>query len=662
MEAASARMASRGQYQFDGFSPPRSTLQRFIYNACDPIANLEPNLALNLEIVDLINSKKGNAPREAAVTIVQLINHRNPNVSLLALSLLDNCVKNCGYPFQLQISTKEFLNELVRRFPERPPLRPSRVQSKILEAIEEWRQTICQTSRYKEDLGYIRDMHRLLLYKGYMFPEIRSEDAAVLNPSDNLQSAEEMEEEERAAQSAKLQELIRRGRPQDLQEANRLMKVMAGYDTRHKTDYRAKAAEEVAKVQQKARILEDMLQSHKEGDKIGDGDVFEELVSALQSAHPKIQKMCEEESDDAEAVAKLLEINDSIHRTIERYKLMKAGNVEAANKIAKGTLGTTTGVGKNAANELSLIDFDPEPTGAPAESSANGSLSLLDEGTATQSTPSQHRTVEDDLLGLSIGDNGSGSGTVGAISLGSNNNTTFTAPSGSIFGNPSSPPPSQSAFPQALSKANYDAFASLNSASPMSKPTTPAPPVQQQRAQSQVSVDPFASLISSSSRPATPSKQANTLQAKSQPLAAMSKPSTAPAGAQGDDEWTFESSLPETSTVKVLSSDVEIEFEPRRPAGASYILITARFSNMTNSHITNLHFQVAVEKSYSLQLKPQTGREMSPKARNAIQQEVLLNGVSPGKGNVVKMRFKVSYELKGQAQEQQGTVPSLGIS
>lgn len=63
-------------------------------------------------------------------------------------------------------------------------MRPSRVQHRILESIEEWRQTICQTSRYKEDLGFIRDMHRLLLYKGYMFPDIRHEDAAVLNPSD----------------------------------------------------------------------------------------------------------------------------------------------------------------------------------------------------------------------------------------------------------------------------------------------------------------------------------------------------------------------------------------------------------------------------------------------------------------------------------------------
>jgi ADP-ribosylation factor-binding protein GGA len=216
-----------------------------------------------------------------------------------------------------------------------------------------------------------------------------------------------MEEEEKAAQSAKLQELIRRGGPEDLQEANRLMKIMAGYDTRSKTDYRAKAAEEVGKVQQKARLLEERLEDFKEGDTMTEDDVYAELASALQSAHPKIQKMCEEESDDHEAVAKLLEINDSIHRTVERYKLMKKGDVAAAAQIAKGTLGTSTGVGKNAANELSLIDFGGEETNgnsaaAPAAESSPGGL-------------------EDDLLGLSMGDSTYGQG--GGISLGFGNNT-----------------------------------------------------------------------------------------------------------------------------------------------------------------------------------------------------------------------------------------------
>jgi ADP-ribosylation factor-binding protein GGA len=217
-----------------------------------------------------------------------------------------------------------------------------------------------------------------------------------------------MEEEEKAAQSAKLQELIRRGGPEDLQEANRLMKIMAGYDTRQKTDYRAKAAEEVGKVQQKARLLEERLEGFKPGDVMTEGDVYEELASALQSAHPKIQRMCEEESDDHEAVAKLLEINDSIHRTVERYKLMKKGDVDAASKIAKGTLGTSTGVSKNAANELSLIDFD-------GDGEINGSSS------APAASGSSAGGLEDDLLGLSMGEASFGQG--GGISLGFGNNT-----------------------------------------------------------------------------------------------------------------------------------------------------------------------------------------------------------------------------------------------
>lgn len=113
--------------------------------------------------------------------------------------------------------------------------------------------------------------------------------------------------------------------------------------------------------------------------------------------------MCEEESDDPEAVHKLLEINDSIHRTIERYKLVKKGDWEAATRIPKGTLGTTTGVSKNANNQLSLIDFDPEP---PAGASTNGNGAPAATG---------GNSLENDLLGLSIDEPAPA---VGGISLG----------------------------------------------------------------------------------------------------------------------------------------------------------------------------------------------------------------------------------------------------
>ena len=103
------------------------------------------------------------------MTIVRIVNNRNPHISLLALALLETLVQQCGYAFQLQIATKEFLNELVRRFPERPPTMPGPVMLKILELINSWKETICVDSRYKEDFGNIRDMHRLLMLKGYRF-------------------------------------------------------------------------------------------------------------------------------------------------------------------------------------------------------------------------------------------------------------------------------------------------------------------------------------------------------------------------------------------------------------------------------------------------------------------------------------------------------------
>ena len=225
-----------------------------------------------------------------------------------------------------------------------------------------------------------------------------------------------MEEEEREAQSAKLQELIRRGTPEDLREANQLMKVMAGYDTRSKVDYRAKAAEDVAKIQEKARLLEERLAHFKPGDKMTDGDVFSELAAALSSAQPKIQKMCEEESDDHEAVAKLLEINDSIHRTVERYKLLKKGDIDGANQIAAGApVPAAGGSGKSATNELSLIDLD-------ADAGANGASSSGQGVTAMGSTG-----VENDLLGLSIGET-SNFGQTGGIALGFGANTSTSSP------------------------------------------------------------------------------------------------------------------------------------------------------------------------------------------------------------------------------------------
>ncbi|CAK7565320.1 MAG: ARF-binding protein [Sporothrix epigloea] len=679
MEASSARYAARGRWN-EANSPAPSQLQRYIQNACSP-ENYEPNLALNLEIADLINSKKGSAPRDAATAIVGYVNHRNANVAILALNLLDICVKNCGYPFHLQISTREFLNELVRRFPERPPPRPTRVQQKILGAIEEWRGTICETSRYKEDLGFIRDMHRLLSYKGYTFPEVRREDAAVLNPSDNLKSAEEMEEEEREAQSAKLQELIRRGTPEDLQEANRLMKVMAGYDTRSKIDYRAKAAEEVAKIQKKARLLEERLAAFQPGeDHMRDGDVFAELASALSSAQPKIQKMCEEESDDHEAVARLLEINDSIHRTVERYKLLKKGDIEGADRLAQGAP-ISSAPAPSAVQELSLIDFDGDtPSNSVPQQSNNASSS------ASPAVPaSKSAGIEDDLLGLSFNEpaNGYGQQALGGISLGFGANSNVPGPAllSSVWQpnsarrvlNATSPSPSPlpsvalGGTGPSTSSTPADAFSSLFPSPAVvatSSSGTPQPNYQSLAfaPPRSTSADPFAALASPKIRSA----------ASASPVPVPTAAASVPADA-ADDEWSFSSALPpEPASIKpkehravISNGPVKIDlYATRAPSSPAAIQLAFAFSNTTSQPVSELHFQTAVTKGFELQLQPQTGRNLDPLQTRGVMQTMVVSHANDKSRRVdaVKLRWRLGYKLASNAMTDLGEVHEFELA
>jgi ADP-ribosylation factor-binding protein GGA len=401
--------------------------------------------------------------------------------------------------------------------------------------------------------------------------------------------------------------------------------------------------------------------------------------------------MCEEESDDSEAVAKLLEINDSIHRTIERYKLVKKGDVEAAAKIPKGTLGTTTGVGKNAANELSLIDFGPEatPNGGP-----NG----------TPSTQSQTTSVEDDLLGLSIMDD-KPYGQSGGIALGYGSNAGIPGPallsSTTQHSSARSNIPVNALGPTSTAppiKPNYDAFSTLSSSRPASKPATPSPSLPQPKQSTPhatPAMDPFAALVSPSPRAGSPAHQrvtSNPAPASSSLLDLMDNSSAPSAVSKAEktreDDWNFASSLPEAENsqpmshhFQVVSSSIRIDFVATRQAHDQTIHVAARFSNDTAQAITGVHFQVAVEKvsqprgngmgngcwlrekqGYSLKLKPQTGRNIAPHQPNGLEQEILLTGVPVGKGSTVKMRYKVSYQSGAQPHEEQGNLPSLGIA
>lgn len=169
------------------------------------------------------------------------------------------------------------------------------------------------------------------------------------------------------------------------------------------------------------------------------------------------------------------------------------------------------------------------------------------------------------------------------------------------------PPPQQG---PSVSQRNADILSAFNSSRPISQTSTPAPSQPQQHitATPPPPADPFASLVSGSSRGVSPLPPGGT---RSQPPAPASSSlldlAGGPAGSTNkgpeDEEWDFTSSLPQTSTlpsmnkVQVLNSSLRVEFVARRhPSQPQQIHIVALFSNTTGQPLNDLHFQVAVEK------------------------------------------------------------------
>lgn len=408
--------------------------------------------------------------------------------------------------------------------------------------------------------------------------------------------------------------------------------------------------------------------------------------------------MCEQESDDHEAVSKLLEINDSIHRTIERWKLVKLGDLDGASKIPQGTLGTSTGVGKNADNELSLIDFGPDEP-APATNGASAT---------TAPSKSNSNLLEDDLLGLSLQDS----------SAQQSNGIFLGGPMPQSIDQPpqQNPQPNQISQLQAPTstapssqtghvpmKPNYDPFATLTTSHPSSRSQTPAAQSMINQVKPQTSPDPFASLSSPPPRQSspfsnfqqsqptasTPSKSLFDLGSTAAP-ANQPHPTSQAAPQHNDDDWEFSSAVPEESQASsqdliVSNSEIKILFHVERPpeSNDSY-RIRSSFSNNTPSQVTDYTFQLAVTKvccwscsfqycapfsydtdcdqQFRLQLVPQSGRTLQPNQQNGIVQEIIVHAVPIGQAGLVKMRWKASWKVMGNLKQEQGEVPVLSIA
>ncbi|EJT99012.1 ubiquitin binding protein [Dacryopinax primogenitus] len=129
------------------------------------------DIALNLEICDQIRSKSTTLIL-AMRAIKRRIDHKNPNVQLLALELADTCTKNGGDTFLQQVASREFMDDLASIV--KSPGVNRDVKLKILRLVQTWARGMEGNS----ELKYVGETYKTLKSSGFEFPPESPREAA----------------------------------------------------------------------------------------------------------------------------------------------------------------------------------------------------------------------------------------------------------------------------------------------------------------------------------------------------------------------------------------------------------------------------------------------------------------------------------------------------
>ncbi|XP_061568168.1 target of Myb protein 1 isoform X6 [Cololabis saira] len=123
---------------------------------------------LNMEICDLINSsEEGCVPKDAIRAIKKrIVGNKNFKEVMLALTVLETCVKNCGYRFHILVTTRDFIEGVLVRaiIPRNNP--PLVVHDRVLGIIQAW----ADAFRSSPDLTGVVSVYEDLRRKGLDFP------------------------------------------------------------------------------------------------------------------------------------------------------------------------------------------------------------------------------------------------------------------------------------------------------------------------------------------------------------------------------------------------------------------------------------------------------------------------------------------------------------
>ncbi|CAL8271019.1 unnamed protein product [Lota lota] len=315
--------------------------------------------------------------------------------SMQALLVLETCMKSCGKRFHAEVGKFRFLNELIKVVSPKylGSRSPEPVKQKVLELIYSWTLGL-------PDEAKILDAYQMLKKQGIVKQDPELPPDKLLNPPPPRPKNAVFEDEEK---SKMLSRLLTSTHPDDLKAANKLIKEMVLEDQR-RAEKVSKRVSTIEEVKESVALLSQLLQEYDHtASTHSNAELLQDLYHRCEKMRPTLFRLASDTEDNDEALAEILQANDSLTQVINQYKLQVRG--EEVNGNTSVDAHRHTG-GSTALLDLSGLDTSPQsppsfpefPSPTDGFNAPETGISLLDdelmslglsEGTHTSNPPSQ---------------------------------------------------------------------------------------------------------------------------------------------------------------------------------------------------------------------------------------------------------------------------------
>lgn len=297
--------------------------------------------ALNMEICDIIN-ETDEGPRDSVKAIKKrIVGNKNFREIMLALTVLEACVKNCGHRFHVLVASQEFVEGVLVRsiLPKNNP--PTALHDRVLSLIQSW----ADAFRSSPSLAGVVYVYDDLRRRGLEFPMT---DLDALSPihTPNRSIPENGTPEVTPAAASTPQPQLPAASSAPTQNASLSVPSSEG-PASLSAEQEQKLRSELALVKGNLTVMSEMLNELTPGQsQRDDTELLQQLYSVCKSMQARVVELIPQLLDEG-FIEELLVINDDLNNAFIRY--------ERFDRLNKAQ---TT----NTPQSSSIIDLSPEPS------------------------------------------------------------------------------------------------------------------------------------------------------------------------------------------------------------------------------------------------------------------------------------------------------------